>query len=483
MGGDILRSEALWNGTIIGIESIYTVIDGKQINKPKELKELRAKSKNRELFCPCGCGHNLVLVAGDKNLRAQHFRELNSWDNQACTYKAEGRTSVWSKIVLQCWLEDKVHPEDLKARVPLCEVDDNTRKYEFSFLSQSSKLAVNYCRGRENLSDEKLRLLDNNSVGIHIIHIVDIENGNTNGQYPEGLMKVQERQGYCLLLQVDSWEYAEASMKAVFYAKDIDGIWHEETFAEGKLSEYGIVSDGELWLNQNPLSKALLEAQDSFATALTEEQKRREAAIALREEQERKRKAEEERLREERRKWLEEQEKEQARREAEAEQRRKERERLEQIEAERIEQQRKARERQEQIEREQAEAERKLREDAFKNDFEAEITQQEHLVIDPEGNRWIRCQYCGKTATTSSFMSYGGAGSINLGICYDCREIAAREAKEKRLIHKEQKKDNVTKENRKCPDCGAKLVERKGPFGSFLGCERYPNCRYSCGLK
>ena len=411
MGSDILRSEALWNDTIIGIESIYTVIDGKQINKPKELKELRVKSKNRELFCPCGCGHKLVLVAGDKNLRAQHFRELNSRDSQACTYKAEGRTSVWSKIVLQCWLEDKVHPEDLKARVPLCEVDDSTRKYEFSFLSKSRKLAVSYCRGREFLSDEKLKLLDKNSTGIHIIHIVDIANGNTNGQYPEGLMKVQERQGYCLLLQVDSLDYAEASMKAVFYAKDIDGIWREETFAEGKLSEYDIDSDGELWLNQIPLSKALSEAQDGFAAALAEEQKRREEAIAFKEEQERKRQAEEERLREERRKWWEEQAIEQARRESEAEQKRKERECREQIERERIAE------------------ENRQREEALKSSIEAEMSQQEHAVFDRNGNRWIRCKYCGKTATTGSFVSYGGAGSINLGTCYDCKEIAAREAK------------------------------------------------------
>ena len=51
------------------IESIYTVINGHQINIPDRLKNLREKSRNNKLFCPCGCGANLILVAGDKNLR------------------------------------------------------------------------------------------------------------------------------------------------------------------------------------------------------------------------------------------------------------------------------------------------------------------------------------------------------------------------------------------------------------------------------
>ena len=68
------RTVALCDGKFIGIESIYTVIDGKQINIPDKLEQLRAKSRNNELFCPCGCGANLVLVAGERNLREQHFR-------------------------------------------------------------------------------------------------------------------------------------------------------------------------------------------------------------------------------------------------------------------------------------------------------------------------------------------------------------------------------------------------------------------------
>ena len=79
------RTVAFCKGRYIGIESIYTVVDGKQINIPDKLKELRDKGKNNELFCPCGCGTNLIVVAGDKNLKEQHFRIKDSKNNDNCT--------------------------------------------------------------------------------------------------------------------------------------------------------------------------------------------------------------------------------------------------------------------------------------------------------------------------------------------------------------------------------------------------------------
>ena len=39
------RTVALCNGKYIGIETIYTVINGRQINIPEKLKELRAQSQ------------------------------------------------------------------------------------------------------------------------------------------------------------------------------------------------------------------------------------------------------------------------------------------------------------------------------------------------------------------------------------------------------------------------------------------------------
>ena len=34
-------------------------------------------------------------------------------------------------------------------------------------------------------------------------------------------------------------------------------------------------------------------------------------------------------------------------------------------------------------------------------------------------------------------------------------------------------------DEKKCPDCGRRLVERKGKFGDFLGCSGFPQCKYT----
>lgn len=36
--------------------------------------------------------------------------------------------------------------------------------------------------------------------------------------------------------------------------------------------------------------------------------------------------------------------------------------------------------------------------------------------------------------------------------------------------------------DRICPKCGGKLVERKGKYGEFLGCSNYPRCKYTLNL-
>ena len=37
-------------------------------------------------------------------------------------------------------------------------------------------------------------------------------------------------------------------------------------------------------------------------------------------------------------------------------------------------------------------------------------------------------------------------------------------------------------DNKICPKCGGKLVERKGKYGDFLGCSNYPRCKYTWNL-
>lgn len=452
------RTVALCNGKYIGIETIYTVINDKQINIPEKLKELRTKSQNNELFCPCGCGSNLILVAGDKNLREQHFRLKDGAYNQDCNVITEGKLSVDSKIVLKCWLDDKLKVTDVESRVPIQAVDDINRKYEFSFLSREKKIALSYCHERVNLSDEKMELLESNSQGILIIYVVDIMNGGSDGQYPEGLMKIQNKQGYCLLLTVDEADYISAKMKAVFFSKNIDGLWQEVSFADGKLSEFSIDDSGKVIFAGNTLEVAKVETEEQFKQNIEAEKIRRVEEEKRRSENLKRLLEEEERKREERRKQQEEEEKESIRRAEEAAKHRAE-----------LDEKRR-------IEEEQRQAESRRREDDFRSNMESNFTQQETQVRDAEGNRWIKCEFCGKIAKDNEFNSYGGAGHINLGTCKECsaNNPDVKLKLEETVASARSKCDTNT-----CPKCGGRLRECSGRYGRFMGCSNYPDCRYN----
>lgn len=418
------RTVALCNGKYIGIESIYTVVNGCQINIPDKLKELRVKSQNNELFCPCGCGANLILVAGDKNLREQHFRIKDADAFQNCHMVTEGKTSVDSKIVLKCWLDDNLHAEDLESRVPISAVSDSSRKYEFSFISRSAGIALNYSHDRVNLSDEKLSILEDNSRGIRIIHVVDFLNGGSDGQYPEGLMKIQNRQGYCLLLRIEESDYTKATLRAVFYEKDIDGLWIETTFYDASLSEYKIMSDGSIAVNEKRLIDLLETAKQQFVEGIGSERKRREDAEKQRAEEAERRKQEEDK---------------------------------------------------------RAEEERRQYED-FMRSLEEELNQQDKQVRDPYGNRWIKCEYCGKSAKSTEFSSYGGAIGIHLNLG-TCKECSANNPAAKLSYHSEGSMPKRAYDPTVCPECGSKLVKKNGRNGRFIGCSGYPKCRYTRSIR
>lgn len=455
-----LRTVALCDGKYIGIETIFTVIDGKQINIPEKLKELRAKSRNNELFCPCGCGANLVLVAGDKNLREQHFRIKDGQQFENCTVNIEGKTSVDSKIVLKCWLDDTLHAEDLESRVPICDVTDSCRRYEFTFISKSRGIALDYCHNRANLSDEKQSVLDQNGRGIKIIHVVDYMNGGSDGQYPEGLMKIQNKQRYCLLLTVTDADYKTAEMKAAFYGQDVDGLWQERVFADGLLKDYRIDQHGAVYFKGVPLESMLEEAVMQF-------RKSKDAEYQRCEEEKRRRKEWEKQL------------------ETEAEKRREKQRKSQEIFSERqrtlAEEAAKKRAKQEEERRiaaEKAQKERRLREEEFMRNLASNLEQQETQVRDADGKRWIKCELCGKIARESEFPIYGGKIGVhlNLGKCKECfaKNPAANLHFQENLKIRKNAYDPTI-----CPDCGKKLVERNGRNGRFIGCTGFPVCRYT----
>lgn len=403
----VQRSVCLCDGKYIGIESIFTVIDGKQINIPDKLSALRTRSRKGELFCPCGCGANLILVAGDRNLRAQHFRLKDSARQHECTAETERSHSIYSKIVLKCWLDEKLNVSDVETRVPICLVGDTARKYEFSFVSRTSKLAVSYSCNRANLSDEKMEILRANSSGIRLIYIVDALNSCGNGQYPEALMKVQERQGYCLLLDVEEMEYSTAKLSAVFYAQDCTGLWREIEFAAGALREFSISEYGRLLYQNAPLAALCEWEKSEFEREVQQEKIRREQQM---------------------KELLERPEREQKQRPK----------RTQTLPVRRPQNTKSERQRaMEKLVHEKEEAgrraQKKQREEAFRQTLAEQLNQQETQVIDPDGNRWVKCRYCGRVDKTTAFSSYGGRGSVNLGTCKICDR---KPVSERRFIQK-----------------------------------------------
>ena len=403
----VQRSVCLCDGKYIGIESIFTVIDGKQINIPDKLSALRTRSRKGELFCPCGCGANLILVAGDRNLRAQHFRLKDSARQHECTAETERPHSIYSKIVLKCWLDEKLNVPDVETRVPICLVGDTARKYEFSFVSRTSKLAVSYSCNRANLSDEKMEILRANSSGTRLIYIVDALNSCGNGQYPEALMKVQERQGYCLLLDVEEMEYSTAKLSAVFYAQDCTGLWREIEFAAGALREFSISEYGRLLYQNAPLAALCEWKKSEFEREVQQEKIQREQQM---------------------KELLERPEREQKQRPK----------RTQTLPVRRPQNTKSERQRaMEKLVHEKEEAgrraQKKQREEAFRQTLAEQLNQQETQVIDPDGNRWVKCRYCGRVDKTTAFSSYGGRGSVNLGTCKICDR---KPVSERRFIQK-----------------------------------------------
>ena len=446
------RSVALCDGKYIGIESIYTVINGNQINIPEKLKELRIKSQRNELFCPCGCGANLILVAGDRNLREQHFRLKDSSYESKCHVTTEGKVSVDSKIVLKCWLDKNLNTDDIETRVPINLVDDVNRKYEFSFLSRNKRLAISYCYDRANLSDEKLEILKANSRGIQLIYIVDNSNRCSNGQYPEALMKIQERQGYCMFLEVKDASYDKAKLSTVLYVQDCDGLWKEVCISTGVVNDYVISNEGHLLFCGTSLlvlsHKKKLEFSESLKREREQREENKKRLMALQ-------KAQQEKAY---RRRLEQQEK---------------REALEQQRKTKLEEENKRKEK-EQIERETA---RKRLDEEFKQNMESNFTQQEKQIRDAEGNRWVKCEFCGFIAKEGEFTSYGGLNHVNLGTCKACSSKGLTATSFNSTLGKTQrnhKNNNATI----CPKCGGNLRERSGPYGKFIGCSNFPTCKY-----
>lgn len=169
------------------------------------------------------------------------------------------------------------------------------------------------------------------------------------------------------------------------------------------------------------------------------------------------------------------QEEEELRRKEQQRQREEAEKRLQQ-QKEEAEKRRKEFEEKKRLEAERQQEEQRQREEDFKRNMESNFSQQETQVRDAAGNRWIKCEFCGKIAMESEFSTYGGVGHINLGTCKACsaNNPAVKQKAEEQTAKLRSKYDpNV------CPECGGRLRERSGPYGRFMGCSNYPTCRYN----
>lgn len=451
------RSECLYKDEIIGIESIYTVINGKQINIPEKVESLRKKGRDGLLFCPCGCGTKLILVAGDRNLREQHFRIQDGTSYNECTFKQEGQISIDSKIVIKCWLNDKVSQE-VETRVPISAITNSNRKYELTHYVRNRDLAINYTNIRNNIEDEKLNEIVNSLFSTKTYYIVDIDNKNTYGQYPEFMMKIQNKQSYCLFLEIEGRDYEKAKCISAFYEKDLDGLYQYIELSSGLLSEYSFDNNNNLLFNGVDAKTIYNTKYNEYIRSLEIEKAQRiERLKRIKEEQERN-----ERIRKEqeeiRKKELEIQKAEQ--------QRLQEERRIEYLKY--IQQQK---EQEIEDEKKQIEAENEIKEKVEK-EIDAYISKP---YIDALGRNWYKCEFCGKVGVAKDFAIYGGPNKNARGTCHDCIKTNANEIDFEIGLNKNKLNADVGY----CPECGCKLVKRKGKYGEFLGCSSFPICKYT----
>jgi DNA-directed RNA polymerase subunit RPC12/RpoP len=144
---------------------------------------------------------------------------------------------------------------------------------------------------------------------------------------------------------------------------------------------------------------------------------------------------------------------------------------------------RKIREREEQLlrEKEAAESEKRRAREEFARNMAAGFEQQEKPIKDPDGNRWVKCEFCGKIAMDKEFSSYGGKNHVNLGTCIECSRNNPKAAVQISIPHRESNANRY--DPTVCPECGSRLVERNGRNGRFVGCSSYPRCKYTWSIR
>lgn len=430
----IRRSACLYEKRVIGIENICTQNNGKIEYIPSARKWLKELSHEKLLFCPCGCGNNLTLVAG--KIRRPHFKIQDTPGAKKCLVVEESAVSVWSRIILKAWFDTKLRSDKIETRVPINRICDSNRKFEYSLYDFENKIGLCYWYDKSNIESIKVDVLERNVDVKRILYISDIHNSHSNYPDLKLMLKVQEKQGYLLYLSLNEEdEYEDAYLVIRAFVETYTGGWKQLTVKSDKLDSFNITYNGELIYQEQFINKFVKDAVEQYKA---DEIKRIEE-----------RKARDEEMR----KQLE-------IRAAQAEMERQKRQ-------QELEEQ-KEREKQAKI---QKEAEAKVyAEEIDGYDFE----QNETPIYDTRGNRLLKCTYCGKKATKKANFCYHDKKNINMGACWKCQDLRKKDVE---MIKAKYKIPLIIEEGN-CPNCNRKIIVRNTSHGQYKMCENYIDCGY-----
>jgi len=60
---------------------------------------------------------------------------------------------------------------------------------------------------------------------------------------------------------------------------------------------------------------------------------------------------------------------------------------------------------------------------------------------------------------------------------YGAWDTSIKKEAEAKLLEILNEEEKQIYEEWKCPECGGKMISRKGQYGTFWGCAKYPDCR------
>lgn len=504
---DIKYKECLYDGQLLPIETVFTVNEfGEHINVLGEIERVRKLGRNKELFCPCGCGTNLMLVAGENSTgRTQHFRAYSNQEN-TCKYELMNeRGSYELRKVLKLWLDNqfRLAPDDIEYNVTTREVADSTRKFEINMLVRTKGVGICYLHNLSHLDEDKMQHLKSLYEQINILYFTDSSKIVESGQYPEYQVKILDYQGFVLFVDfsdtepenilnttklevgiyrqniiANRWEYLEIAKDCIkaFYYDDNNYLKYQDDRVIDLANDVSLAFEQELSVEKNRLfeekqSKNLLiwKMQLSENAALQKDDLDIRTDVAI-EQQVKNLKLEYPGVFAARayQHWLD-MYNENAMRQRE----------LLDFKVNAIIDMLKLQVN-EYVEQKKSEIEWAV----FWETVEERLKNGER-VIGPDGKRYLKCRECKLVKKIDFIFDYTFSETGNVGICNKCRNIENKKQNEIRVKRWQDMEKTIDTPPEICPLCGGKVVERFCKSGNFYGCSNYAKtkCRYTWSKK